>query len=307
MTLPVVRRSFTAHGRNVSYLTVEDTRASETLLLIHGAGVSARTWVNQLRGLADVVRPIAIDLPGRRESDAISGATLELYAETAYQALEQLHTGPAFVAGHSLGGAVAQLLAARHPDLVKGLMLLSTCASMPPADNATRLFAWVPPQLRRAVLSWAARRVLFAPSASEDVIRFTLEEMRECGPATIQTDAAIGRTIDLEKVAPALRVPTLVLCGDGDRLTAPALSRRLGALIPGSRLEFVRDAGHMLPLEAPAIVNARIADFVHALAGPAAVPAPPPVTSRRRELRLVVERLVGRLPWRRFWRAAPEA
>ena len=116
-TPPIIRRSLEVAGRRVSYLTIDDVTnsntdsvggvtARDTLLLIHGAGVSARTWVNQLRGLAGVVRPIAIDLPGRRESDA-ADPTLATYADTAYETLRRLHSGPAFVAGHSLGGAGA--------------------------------------------------------------------------------------------------------------------------------------------------------------------------------------------------------
>jgi pimeloyl-ACP methyl ester carboxylesterase len=297
---PIIRRLLEADGVRISYLTVDGVPPADTLLLIHGAGVSARTWVSQLRGLAGVVRPIAIDLPGRRESDAASEPTLVTYAETAYQALRRLGTGPAFVAGHSLGGAVAQVLAERHPEIVKGLVLISTCAKMPRAEGAMRVLAAVPSPFRRAVLQWAARRTLFAPSASSEAIRLTLDEIRECRLSTVQSDVAIGRAIDIEDVARGLRVPTLILCGGRDELTVPALSHQLGALIAGSRLEIVPSAGHMLPLEAPEVVNRAIADFVRAFAPEAAVPGVPAAPSRRYDVRLVVQRLVGRL-----WRSAP--
>src|SRR2546429_10019074 len=73
-TPPIIRRSLEVAGRRVSYLTIDDVTnsntdsvggvtARDTLLLIHGAGVSARTWVNQLRGLAGGVRPITAELP----------------------------------------------------------------------------------------------------------------------------------------------------------------------------------------------------------------------------------------------------
>jgi len=201
MSSPIVRRSLEADGVRISYLTVDVVSPSDTLLLIHGAGVSARTWVQQLRGLADVVRPIAIDLPGRRESDAASDPTLATYAELIYEALRRLHSGPAFVAGHSLGGAVAQVLAERHPEVVKGLVLISTCAKMPRVDATTRALAAVPWPFRRTVLQWAARRTLLAPSAPADAVRLTLDEIRECRVSTIQSDVAIGRAIDVEDPA----------------------------------------------------------------------------------------------------------
>jgi len=296
----IVRRYLEADGVRISYLTVDPSPPSDTLLLIHGAGVSARTWVHQLRGLADVVRPIAIDLPGRRESDAIADPTLATYAEMTYQALRRLHAGPAFVAGHSLGGAVAQVLAELHPEIVKGLVLISTCAKIPRVDGTTRALAAVPWPFRRAVLQWAARRTLLAPCASSDAIRLTLDEIRECRVSTIQSDVALGRAIDVEDAARRLRAPTLILCGGRDELTPPALSQQLGALIAGSRVEIVPSAGHMLPLEAPEVVNRAIVDFVRPLASEAAPPAVAPAPSRRYALRFVVQRLVGRL-----WRSAP--
>ncbi|HEY2991680.1 MAG TPA: alpha/beta hydrolase [Methylomirabilota bacterium] len=302
MIPPIVRRSLEADGVRISYLTVDIVSPPDTLLLIHGAGVSARTWVQQLRGLADVVRPIAIDLPGRRESDAASDPTLATYAELTYEALRRLHSGPAFVVGHSLGGAVAQVLAERHPEVVKGLVLISTCAKMPRVDGTTRVLAAMPWPFRRAALQWMARRTLLAPSALSDAVRLTLDEIRECPASTIQCDLAIGRAIDLEDVARRLRVPTLILCGGRDELTPPPLSQQLATLIAGSRLEIVPSAGHMLPLEAPGTVNRAIVDFVRALAPAAAVPAASPAPSRRYDLRFVVQRLVGRL-----WRSAPGA
>ena len=209
------------------------------------------------------------------------------------------------MAGHSLGGAVAQVLAERHPDVVKGLVLISTCASMPPADGATRVLASVPWPFRRAVLQWVARRTLFAPCAPPDAVRLTLDELRECRVSTIQSDTAMGQAIDLEGVAQRLRVPTLILCGERDALTAPALSERLGVLIAGSWLQIVPAAGHMLPLEAPELVNRALADFVHAVTRTAAAASAPPVATRRYDLRGVAQRLVEML-WRRPWRSATE-
>ncbi len=292
---PIVRRSFEVSGRRVSYLTVDGPQTADVLLLIHGAGVSARTWVNQLRHFARIGTPVAIDLPGRRESDPVPQPTLDIYADTAHQLLEILGNAPAFVAGHSLGGAVAQLLARRHPERVKGLILMSTCAKVPPGDGADRLLGFVPVPFRRVVFLSAVRKLLLAPSASIDAIGLTLDEIGGCPTRTIRDDTAIGRAMDMSDVARALRVPTLVLCGARDRLTAPELSRQLGEMIVESRLQIVPAAGHMLPLEAPDVVNRAISEFVASVDRDAAVPG------RRRGRRRLVDRLVAWRPWR-AWR-----
>jgi pimeloyl-ACP methyl ester carboxylesterase len=263
---PIVHRSVQlGHGR-VAYLTVDRPAAEETVLLIHGAGVSARTWVHQLTGLGDTLRPIAIDLPGRGESDPLTTPTLARYAESAARLLDHLGTGPAFVAGHSLGGGVAQLLAARHPDRVKGLILVSTCARVPPDDGTLRLLGFVPPPFRALALLWTLRRTLLGPTASWSAIDLTLAEVRGCPSTTIAHDTELGRRMDLEPVAAGLRVPALIVCGARDRLTAPALSERLSRLVGGSRLAIVPAAGHMLPLEAPGTLNDLILSFVRGVA-----------------------------------------
>ena len=68
----IVRRSVRADRRGISYLTVEGRRADETLLLIHGSGMSARSWTEQLRGLGKAVQVLAVDLPGHGEFDPLT-------------------------------------------------------------------------------------------------------------------------------------------------------------------------------------------------------------------------------------------
>jgi pimeloyl-ACP methyl ester carboxylesterase len=293
---PIVRRSVEVAGRRVSYLTVDGTHAGDLLLFIHGAGVSARTWVHQLRQLSRIGTPVAIDLPGHRESEHVPDPTLEIYAETAYQLLTRLGDAPAFVAGHSLGGAVAQLLARRHPERVKGLMLMSTCATVPPGDGTHQLLGLVPVPFRRVVFLSAVRKLLLAPSASVDAIGLTLDEVGGCPTRTIQRDIVIGRAMNMTDVARALRVPTLVLCGARDRLTPPELSRQLHGMIEGSRLQLVPGAGHMLPLEAGDAVNHAIAEFV-AFVGRDVCTARRVGAARR-----LVDRFAAWRPWRGFRR-----
>jgi hypothetical protein len=101
--------------------------------------------------------------------------------------------------------------------------------------------------------------------------------------------------MDLESVARGLRVPTLILCGSRDRLTAPALSQELSAMIAGSRLQIVPVAGHMLPLESPEVLNKAIREFVASVTLEA-VPSPRPGMLRR-----LVDRFRDSQAWR-AWR-----
>ncbi|MGE5850477.1 MAG: alpha/beta fold hydrolase [Candidatus Methylomirabilota bacterium] len=253
----------------ISYLVAggSGAGAQPTVLLIHGSGVSARSWTNQLRGLGQVLRVLAIDLPGHGDSEAISEARLEAYADAARGALDALGTGPVFAAGHSLGGAVAQLFAARHPDAVTGLVLVSTCARLPESNGFLEsYYRYLPAPIRKLLFFSMTKKILFAPTAPREAILLGMEEIRSCRPETILTDLAVARSMDLQDVARGIRVPTLILCGGRDKLTAPALSQELSQLIPGSRLLILERAGHMLPLEAPEWVNQAILDFVRSVA-----------------------------------------
>ena len=229
------------------------------------------------------VRVIAVDLPGHGESDPLPGVSVEEYAAVVAEFLIALECGPVVVIGHSLGGAIALALAARHPELVRGLVLIASCVKLPLVDSVgERLVAYLPGPLRRLVFFSMAKKVLFAPQAPADAIEIAMRDLRACRPETIMSDVRAARAMDLTEPAAALDVPTLVLAGARDRLTTPALAAGLSALIRGSWLRLADGAGHMLPMEAPEWVNREIATFVASLAEP--LPSSATIATRRPSL-----------------------
>lgn len=260
----VVRRAIGPEAGRVSYLTTGSQAGRETVLLIHGAGVSARSWMPQLQGLAGTLGVLALDLPGHGESAPIWKPSVEGYADTARRLLEVLGTGPVWVAGHSLGGAVALVLAARHPERVKGLVLISSCARLPESTTPLQRFIWhlSPAPVRKFLFLLTVPKILFAPGAPPQAVVLGMEELQACRRETLITDAMVAQAMRLEETARSLRVPTLILCGSLDRFTPPALSAQLAGLIPGAQLNIIEQAGHMLPFERPDELNRRILDFV---------------------------------------------
>ena len=262
----ITRQFVELDGRRVSYLTAGDSAAAPAILLIHGSGVSAGSWVNQLRGLLTAFRVAAIDLPGHGKSDPIPRASVEEYAETVAKFLEALGSGPVLVVGHSLGGAIAIALAAQRPHAVTGLVLLASCAKLPWVDSSWgRLLPYLPGPLWKTFFISTAQKLLFAPGVPGHVVSLGMQELRSCRAETILKDLQAAKAMDLTQQATGLDVPTLILCGSQDRLTPPALSAHLGGLIPRSRLSLIEGAGHMLLLEAPARVNEEVLSFAKSL------------------------------------------
>ena len=271
----IVRHHMIVNGRRISFLSLdrEPEAAGPIILLIHGSGVNARYWIEQIRGLA-ATRVLAIDLPGHGDSDDTVTQSVEHYADVVGSFIHALGESPVIVVGHSLGGAVALVLAARWPAAVQGLVLLSTCARLPSTTSPAQwLLPFLPAPLRQSLFFATAQGLLFAASAPGRAVGLGMQELRACRPETLARDVAMSRGMDLTAVAKALRVPTLVLCGSRDQITPPALSAELHTLITHSRLKIVEGAGHMLLMEAPAVVNREIQTFAEAVARPRRLPA----------------------------------
>src|SRR5437899_2796199 len=164
--MTITRRFVELDRCRISYLTAGDGAAAQPILLIHGSGMSAGSWVNQLLGLSATFRVTAIDLPGHGKSTAIPHASVETYAATVARFLEAIGARRVIVAGHSLGGSVAIALAARQPDAVTGLVLVASCAKLPRAETpGERWLAFLPGPLRRMLFFTMAQKLLFAPGA----------------------------------------------------------------------------------------------------------------------------------------------
>jgi pimeloyl-ACP methyl ester carboxylesterase len=280
----IVRRHVTINGRRLSYLSLDRAPAGAhpVVLLIHGSGVNARCWIEQIRGL-HAARVLAIDLPGHGESDDLGAASIDHHADVAAAFVRTLGAAPVIAAGHSLGGAVALALAARHAAAVQALVLLSTCARLPSSNTPAQwLTPFLPGPLRRAMFLPMAQALLFASSASRHAIGVGMHELRACRPETLASDVAMSRSMDFTAVAKSLRVPALVLCGSRDQITPPMLSTDLHALIPGSRLRIVEGAGHMLIIEAPDAVNREITAFLAAISSAGRVTPVAPAAKRAR-------------------------
>jgi len=228
------------------------------LLLLPGLAADARMWQAQLQAL-QAFAPQVTDVHMRYPT--IPAMAAALLAESA---------GELVLCGASMGGMVAMEVARQAPGRVKALALLGTNAR-PETDDmralreaAIELFA----QGRMAEVIEPNVAFAFHPkqAASPALVGAYLEFVLDAGAGQlIAQNRAVMNRPDARTHLPALRCPTLVMCGDADQLTPADCSLEIAALVPHAKLVMVPECGHMLTMERPALVNAALAHWLDSL------------------------------------------
>ena len=232
----------------------------DRLVLIHGSGCSADSWRYQLDGLSKDFAVVAVDLPGHGPSEPVNDPSIKRYALTVKGLLQRVGRRKVFLAGHSMGGAVALQVALEHPELLKGVILVATAAYLDMLALTPNMLLWA-----AATIPHKFKGMFFSSLVTKEALAIARDDVRRCSLETILGDFAACRNFDFRGQLKGLKLPTLILCGSEDRITPVRHSKRLHQEISGSTLRVIEKGGHMLPLEAPGPVNAAIRDFIRGI------------------------------------------
>jgi pimeloyl-ACP methyl ester carboxylesterase len=243
-----------------------DTGASASgppVVLVHGAGGTHLHWPEEVRALPGR-RVVTLDLPGHGRSAGPAPRTLAGFAESVVGLLDALAIDAAVIGGHSMGGAIALTLALDAKARVAGLVLVSTGAKLRVAPIILQLTN-DPSTLRSA--ADAITESSFGSAASPAARRAFADGLAANPPGLVHDDFAACDSFDVMARLGEIHVPTLVVCGEEDRLTPPKYSEHLRSAISGAptRLTRVPRAGHAVMLEAPRVVAGAIEDFLATL------------------------------------------
>ncbi len=281
---PAARRPDPWPGREITSggvtLHVRETPGPDGVpaVYVHGLSGSATNWTDLAALLSPRAAGTAVDLPGFGLSRPLS--TADWSPDGHADALLCFLAGrgrPVHLVGNSFGGALAISVAARRPELVATLTLVSP--AMPDRRPDPRRIS--DPRLALAMLPLVGRRAkeqvaaLTPRERAEQVVRLCFGdpsavpehrlaeaaaeiELRNRQPwaheAGLRTAAAMiaswarGR---LWTLAARVQAPTLVVWGDRDRLVAPRLAARTAAVIPDARLLMMPGIGHVAQMEVP--------------------------------------------------------
>ena len=233
------------------------------LLLIHSLGTEARVWQPQAEALAGRYRVIRPDLRGHGLSGVTAGAgSMARFAADMVAVLDALGMARAHVGGLSIGGMVAQALAAQAPGRVASLMLCDTALAIPPAtlwrERAATVRAQGMASVEAAVVSrWVTPAALNTPDT--EGLRAML---RRTPPEGYAAAAEAIAAADLSAGTARLRLPALVLVGAEDVATPPASAAALAAAIPGSALIEISGAAHIPTYEQGGAVTEAMRRFL---------------------------------------------
>ncbi len=221
------------------------------LVCIHGAGGTHLHWGLQLHALSDTVRTITLDLPGHGRSPGAGCDSIRAYSNALVAALNALELEHVIVAGHSMGGAVALWTALNAPERVAALALISTGARLPVMPA---LFGYLQQGNQVAAVNLIVEHAYGTHAAPELQARGQAAFM-QTNPHVLHNDLTACAGYNVMDQLHQVCCPTLIVCGDEDRITPLKFSHYLHKEITTSTLVTVSGAGHMVLLEQPDAVS----------------------------------------------------
>jgi 3-oxoadipate enol-lactonase len=264
-------------------LYYEEHGSGEPLLLIMGLAADSQAWVFQLPAFSERYRTIVFDNRGVGRSSKPTGPySIHQMADEAAALLDTLKIERANVVGVSMGGMIAQELVLRHPEKVRSLVLACTYPEPSEDIEAHRQFSVT--QLGGKISSEGQVEIdlttlnpltflqqMLPTVFNQEFIDRELPKLMQVFAGALQygfsMEAILGQVAAVmsHKATDRLkqiRVPTLVITGDADRLIPPANSDILAREIPGARLVKLSGGSHGFNFETPEEFNREVLAFL---------------------------------------------
>jgi len=251
--------------RNVNHLEIacwmnkdEWAPGKKTLVFIPGSGGDHTAWVYQCNALKSLYNIAALELPGHGNSQGPGEQNIDKYVEWVKMILPAFGIEKPVIIGHSLGAAIALTFAVKYGDLVRGIVAFGGGTRMPVNPMILDGIKKDPD----AVMAMTAKFSV-AKKNRERLAKILAERKRD--PDILYGDFLACDRLDLTGKIQQIQVPTLIVCGQEDKMTPPDASRALCESIPGAELAIIEEAGHMVMLEDPENFNMVLKKFVDSL------------------------------------------
>jgi pimeloyl-ACP methyl ester carboxylesterase len=257
--------------------------SGQVLLLVHGLGGSHLNWLSVAPQLAERYRVYALDLPGFGRSPlAGRRSSIAANVDLLSRLIARLSDGPIVLIGNSMGGLLSIGVAAMHPNLVSGLVLVDPAVPArrswrPRFDRVTRTFlaaafipSWGSRRVGRAVAALGPEQLVYEtlrlcsadPSRIEQAVvdaHIALEAERLAQPGWQESFYAAARSLvrvlalkrQVLRWVRMVAAPTLLVQGDEDRLVRVGAARTVASIRPDWEYHEFAGAGHVPMMEVP--------------------------------------------------------
>ena len=238
-----------------------------TVLFLHGIGGDCTSFEPQLAAFSDRYRAVAWTMPGYGRSPALAEMTFPALAAAVVVLLDRLDVARAVLVGHSMGGMIAQEVAALYPDRLAALVAACTSPAFgKPGGDFQRQFlaarlapldrGETPADLAPGLVS--AMVGADAPAAAREIAVAAMSRI-----AVPAYRAALNCLVTFDRRAElaAITCPTLLVAGGEDRTAPPEVMERMASHIPAARYVCLDGAGHLANLERPDAFNTALAEF----------------------------------------------
>jgi pimeloyl-ACP methyl ester carboxylesterase len=246
----------------------EEQGQGDPLLLIMGLGYTLEMWYRTVPVLSRHHRTITFDNRGVGRSDVPPGPyPIAAMAADAAAVMDGAGVARAHVFGISMGGMIAQEFALQYPERTRSLILGCTSHGglegvLADAEVITTLMARGTMSVEEGIRSMIP--FIYDPGTPRERIEDDLEIRRRTFPTAEGYFAQVQGIFAWESFSrlSRLKVPTLVVHGDSDRLVPPENGRRLARLIEGAQLVMIPRASHIFPTDQPELAHRAIVDFL---------------------------------------------
>jgi len=235
---------------------------NQALIFIHGSGDSRSIWRLQVEHFG-AERAFTLDLPGhgQRSNTLPMEVTVQDYTHAAYHIIkDELHFEQPILAGHSLGSAIALTMALQYPTALHGLILIGAGARLRVHPSLLEDAQQNPQYARTRLLELGVTQANAATVGQSILQEQALAGSTE--PTVLYRDLAACNVFDSMLRLYEIQIPTLILCGEEDRLTPVKYSQYLHQQIHNSTLHIIPHAGHYVMREQAGQVNQAIEQWL---------------------------------------------
>lgn len=248
-------------------LTAARTGQGRDIVVLHSLLADRLAFDPVLPVLAAKHRVTLFNLPGFHGSEPVVSALLDAYVARIEDGFQEFGIDKdAILIGNGFGGTLALAFALDHPERVGKLVISDAAAGFP--EEGRKAFAVMAQKVAEgglgAIAEIAAKRV-YSPgylAANADKIEDRKRVLLGIEPKAFADACKILQEADLVPLLHRLSVPTLVVCGEFDQATPPALTRIVAEKVPGARYVELKGCGHCPPLEQPQQFIEAIKSFV---------------------------------------------